>query len=169
MPLCKYLHQDIVAFGGEHDGVACEQCGIIKQIVIDDGCVARVIPETKRKDYIDSKGSVHPNCFSHDNRCKPKISVLLVNEHFENSLNLFRRITGITDLYGVAELEVKQIKAYCPLLEIIKDDYAYSGNSVLDFPNHCSLMSFSGKNMKELNNEFKYKTILAKAAVLKEC
>ena len=169
MPLCKYLHQDIVAFGGEHDGTVCEQCGIIRQITVDNGNIARIIPETKTKDYIDSKGAVHPNCFSHDNRCKPKISVLLVNEHFENSLNLFKEKTGITNLFGFAEIAVEQIKAHCPLLKIIKDDYAYSGNPVLDFPNHCSLMSFSGKNMKELNNEFKYKTILAKVAVLKEC
>jgi len=168
MPLCKYLHQNIIEAGGEHDGFSCIICAIRNQNVLDNGLIARVIPEQKRKDYINSAGLISQNCFSHDNRCLHKLSTISINDDFEESINTFKKLTGISNLFGYAEIPVEQINTECSLLKLIKDNYAYSGNSELDFPNHCSLVSFGGKNIKELNQEFKYKTILAKLSTLKK-
>ncbi len=166
MPLCKWLHKNIVASGGDKNDAICEMCQIANQTVLNLGIIARVIPVQKQSQWIRSDGTIRPDCFSHDNRCLFKLSCIAKNNEFDTSIEIFRTITGNV-LYGFAELDIEQINKECPVLKIVKDDYAYRGNADLDFPNHCSVMSFGGKNLKELNTELKCKANLAKMSILK--
>lgn len=166
MPLCELLHKNIVASGGDKNDTICEMCRIANQAVLDRGIIARIIPEQKQKDWVRSDRTIRPDCFSPNKKCLFKISCIDKNNEFNTSLDIFKNFTGY-NLYGFAELNIEQIKEECPFLKITKDNYAYHGNSFLDFKNHCSLMSFGGKNLKELSTELKYKSNLAKIAILK--
>lgn len=167
MPLCELLHKSIVASGGDKNGAICEICQIVNQNVLNTGIIARIIPEQKQKEWVRSDGTIRPDCFSPNKKCLFKISCIDKNSEFETSVNTFKDFTGYK-LYGFAELDIEQINTECPFLKIIKDNYAYHGSNFLDFKNHCSLMSFGGKNLKELNTELKHKVNLAKMSVLKK-
>ena len=166
MPLCELLHKSIVASGGNKNDTVCEICQIAKQVVLDTGIIARIIPEQKQKEWIRSDGTIRPDCFSPNKKCLFKISCIDKNDEFDTSIDTFKNLTRY-NLYGFAELNVEKIKTECPFLKIVKDNYAYYGNDCLDFKNHCSMMSFGGTNLKELNSELKHKSNLAKISVLK--
>ena len=53
MPLCELLHKSIVASGGNKNDTVCEICQIAKQVVLDTGIIARIIPEQKQKEWLD--------------------------------------------------------------------------------------------------------------------
>ena len=165
MPLCPLLHNKIVSSNGNKnpDIEDCDIiCSIINQKELHNGTVVRYILDSKLKDNVTREGKVRAGLFSVNRKCTKKLSVIKKTDNLKQDLK-----NGEPEgfkIVGYTELDIDRIHELQEKLMVIQDDYKYESKDYLDFKNHCSLCSFSGKNLKELQRELKIQSDLAKIA-----
>ncbi|MDR3113098.1 MAG: hypothetical protein LBU09_01845 [Endomicrobium sp.] len=167
MLLCECLHEDIVHCGGNCVVVLSDSQKICNSICVlknetscgENANIARYILETKQ-DLIKLDGSVRSGLFAINNKCPKKLSVLLKDDSFDSTMAIARQ-TNKTKIIGYVELPVNEVKKIADL-NVIIDNYGYFAKNSFDFPNHCSISSFSGLSLKDLQKELKIQVDLSK-------
>lgn len=165
MSLCPLLHPNIVSENGNKEDCSedCSGiCSIIGQQKLSCGVVVRYILESKLKDNVAQDGHIRSSLFSVNRKCPKKLSVVKKTENIVQDLKNGQPDGG--KIVGYTELNIEKINQLEEKLEVIQDNYKYAGEKYLDFNNHCSLCSFSGKNLKDLQKKLKIHSDLAKIA-----
>ena len=165
MPLCPLLHNKIVSSNGDK-GSDTEDCNVICSIMnqkeLLSGTVVRYILDSKFRDSVTAEGKVRAGLFSVNRKCTKKLSVIKKTDRLTQDLK--NGEPQGHQIIGYTELDIDKVKKLQERLIIIQDDYKYEAKDYLDFKNHCSLCSFSGKSLKELQQELKIQSDLAKIA-----
>lgn len=165
MTLCPLLHKSIVSSNGNKssDIEDCyELCEIIKQKELSCGIIVRYILESKYRDSVKADGTIRSCLFSVNKKCTKKLSVIKKTDSLRQDLK--NGEPKGEKIIGYTELDIDTINKLEEKLIVIQDNYKYEASNELDFENHCSLCSFSGKNLKELQKELKIQADLAKIA-----
>lgn len=163
MPLCRLLHQSVVSDNGNKnsDTEDCEgMCSIVKQQELSEGIIVRYILNSKYNDSVRSDGKIRSNLFSVNKNCTKKLSVIKKTDDLIRDLK--KGEPENYEVVGYTELDIDKINQLEENLVVIQDNYKYVAQEYLDFENHCSLCSFSGKNLKELQKELQIQSKLAK-------